>query len=237
MFRIKICGVGSESDIDAVAEAGADAIGLNFHPSSIRFVDSFRATELSRLAAKLALTRVGVFVQQSAAEIAKIAESSQLDAVQLHGDQTLADARWLSDRGWKVIRVIRLAAGPIEPASINASVEPWRAAGFPVLFDADAGAHGGGMGLRLDWESIGKWSKSDVFLPRAEVIAGSAGVQWGLAGGLAPETVGEAILKSGAAAIDVASGVEEPRGKKSRHRVASFVDAATAAWRQVGAIE
>lgn len=230
MFRIKICGVMNESDIDAVAEAGADAVGLNFHQPSIRYVDTSLARRLSACAGQNALMRVGVFVNQSVEEIAEIAEASQLDAVQLHGGQCIEDARRLADRGWQVIRVLRLAAGPLELGTISAIVEPWIESDFPLLLDADAGPHGGGLGLRLDWETIGRWEKIPGISENLSTTADSRSVRWGLAGGLTPETVGQAIASSHAKAIDVASGVEEPRGKKCRHKIRRFVTAAMAAW-------
>lgn len=230
MFRIKICGVTSESDIDAVAGAGADAVGLNFHPSSIRFVDPSVAARLSEHAVQNGLTRVGVFVDQSAEEVARIAGAAQIDSVQLHGGQSLEDARWLGDRGWQVIRVLRLAAGPLELETIRAVVEPWMSGEFPFLLDADAGTHGGGLGLRLDWETIGRWSKSEGFSENLSPAVCSQAARWALAGGLTPETVGQAIASSRARSVDVASGVEEPRGQKSRHKIRVFVHAALAAW-------
>jgi phosphoribosylanthranilate isomerase len=231
MFRIKICGVNDKSDIDAVAEAGADAVGLNFHPTSIRFVNPVLAKSLSEHASKLGLARVGVFVDQDKEAIASIAAAAGLDCVQLHGSQSAIDARWLTDRGLKVIGVSRLPPGPLEEQTISASIDRWKACPVPLLFDADAGVHGGGLGLRLDWSAIGSWAKCHGFSEKVSPATGPAPIRWGLAGGLTPETVGEAIAKSGTASIDVASGVEEPRGKKNRRKIEDFVSAAQAAWR------
>ncbi len=230
MFRIKICGVTRESDIEAVADAGADAVGLNFHPASIRFVAPSLARRLSAHASQSGLTRVGVFVDHSVEEVAKVATDVEIDHVQLHGAQVIEDARWLADRGWRVIRVLRLAAGPLDLETVRSVVQPWKSAEFPLLLDADAGAHGGGLGLRLDWETIGRWSAAECFSENLSQQFGSAAVRWGLAGGLTPETVEQAIATSHAKSIDVASGVEEPRGQKSRHKIQSFVHAAMAAW-------
>jgi len=230
MFRIKICGVRSETDIDAVANSGADAIGLNFHPPSIRYVDVSQALRLSVHAAERSLSRIGVFVKHDAEEIARTADAAQLDAVQLHGAQSIEDARWLSERGLPVIRVIRLAVGPLEPEAISAAVALGKWGEFPLLFDAEAGVHGGGLGLRLDWKAIGLWSKNETISRKLSQTSSAATIQWALAGGLTPETVGEAIANSHAKAIDVASGVEEPRGQKSRHKIERLVSDALATW-------
>jgi phosphoribosylanthranilate isomerase len=231
MFRIKICGVTSESDVDAVAKSGADAIGLNFHRPSIRFVDASVAGRLSTIAERNDLMRVGVFVDQSADEIAKIADNAQLDGVQLHGNQSVAEAAWLQAGGWHVIRVLRLPVGPLEVEAVWSAIEPWKSGEFSLLLDADAGMHGGGMGLRLDWDAIGKWATSRTFSENLRQTGGIPPVRWALAGGLTSETVGQAIASSHATSIDVASGVEEPRGKKCRRKIEGFVAAAFAAWR------
>ena len=49
---------------------------------------------------------------------------------------------------------------------------------------------------------------------------------WFLAGGLNPENVARAITVSGAAMVDVSSGVESAPGVKSESRIAQFVAAA-----------
>lgn len=219
MFRIKICGVTAERDIADVAAAGADAVGLNFHPPSIRFLEPPRAAALATRAAAAGLTTVGVFVGATAEQIRATAEQLELDYVQLHGKQTAADAAWLAERGCRVIRVVRLPAGPLDPQFLRDQVAGWEAVDCPLLLDAEVGSHGGGMGMRLDWDGVGRWAQSH-----------GRAATWGLAGGLTPETVADAITRTATWAIDVASGVEAPRGKKSQPLIEALVTAAKAAW-------
>lgn len=233
MFRIKICGVTDSATIDAVASSGADAVGLNFHPPSVRYVPPAAAAELSQRALGKGLTRVGVFVAHSADQIASIAGSVGLDFVQLHGDQTAEDARRLIGQGFRVIPVVRLPAGPLDAETIETRVAPWRIDGVGVLLDADAGAHGGGVGMRLDWDAIGRWASSERGAESGKSDTGRRNDQplsWALAGGLDAAVLADAIYQSRAKSIDVASGVEEPRGKKSPRRIAEFVAAAQQAW-------
>ena len=219
MFRIKICGVVQESDIQAVATAGADAVGLNFHPESIRYIDSRQAALLAASAQAAGLVRVGVFVDATANQIMAAADEIGLDYAQLHGQQTLADAEELVRHDYRIVRVIHLPRGPLDASDIARRVDRWRVLGCPLLLDADVGDARGGMGAMLDWEAIGRWARDE-----------SEALQWGLAGGLSPEVVAAAIRKSGAQAIDVASGVESPRGKKSPPKITELVAAAVAAW-------
>ncbi len=220
MFRIKICGVTQDQDVDDVAAAGADAVGLNFHPQSIRFIELPRAAAIATRAAAAGLTTVGVFVDATAEQIQMAVDRLRLDYAQLHGNQTAADADWLSRQGCRVIRVIRLPPGKLDPQFIRNQVAAWDAVDCPFLLDAEVGAHGGGMGTRLDWDSVGRWANNE-----------GQKVTWALAGGLSPETVHEAITTTAARAIDVASGVESPRGKKSQPRIEALVAAAKLAWK------
>jgi len=199
-------------DVAASADAGADAIGLNFFRPSIRFVDAMLASELSAEAEERGLLRVGVFVNESVESVLATSDQVGLDFVQLHGSESRQDTERLIAAGERVIRAIRLPVGRLEPAEIEERVAPWREIGCDLLLDADAGAQGGGAGLRLDWAAIGRW--------RSQFGTGDS---WSLAGGLTPQTVAKAIAASQATSIDVASGVEHPRGAKSAALIESFV--------------
>ena len=49
-FLIKICGLSTPETLEAALAAGADMIGLNFHPRSPRYVTLERAKELAGIA-------------------------------------------------------------------------------------------------------------------------------------------------------------------------------------------
>ena len=218
MFRIKICGVRLKNDVQAVERSGADAIGLNFFPQSVRYVDPVDETtkSLSDLAAELGLTRIGVFVNESVDSILRTVSLVGLDAVQLHGDEPAETALCLLAKKIRVIRAIKLPREPFEPSRVDQILEQWR--GCDLLLDADAGTRHGGGGKALHWPSVRAWALR------------SPGHSWTLAGGLTPENIAEAILASGATSIDTASGVECPKGVKSADRIATFAAQAQAAW-------
>lgn len=209
MFHIKICGIRFKTDIDAVADSQADAVGLNFFSPSIRYVDPAAPStrELSLAAQTAGLIRVGVFVNESVSRIRSIADQVGLDVIQLHGDETVDQVAGL---GGPRVRAIKLPTGPLSIDKIAAKVDPWVAAGFAVLLDADAGAMHGGSGKTLDWPSIAAWAKSN---PQ---------VTWTLAGGLNPDNVADAIACTGAISVDTASGVESPKGQKSAELITRF---------------
>ncbi len=211
MFRIKICGVRLKSDIDAVGAVGGDAVGINFFSASIRFVDPNAAAtrDLAEHARAVGLIRVGVFVNESSDTINAIASSVGLDAVQLHGDETIESMVGLTSS--KKIRAIKLPTIGLSADDIGSATGPWIDAGYHVLLDADAGAQHGGSGKTLPWSVIGQWA------------AANRHVRWTLAGGLTPSNVAEAIRVSGAVSVDTASGVESTKGTKSAELIGMFV--------------
>lgn len=214
MFHTKICGIRTLSDVQSVADCGADAIGLNFFPRSVRFIDaeSDVAIGLSEAAQHAGLLRVGVFVNASVDVMGQIADRIGLDAIQLHGDEPIGITGQLASRTkLPLIRAIKLPTGPLEVAAIASLAVPWANAGCHLLLDADGGAAHGGSGKTLHWESVRRWAQR------------YANQSWTLAGGLNPRNIAEAISASGANSVDVASGVEKPRGKKSHLLIEEFL--------------
>lgn len=224
LFRIKICGIRSEPDLLAAAQAGADAIGLNFYAPSVRSVSIEHASKLTDALRDQATAWngqiVGVFVNHSAEQIAATVAAVGLHAIQLHGDERpnfIAELqielmRLSLDRETPIIRAVRIAkdlelgAGEQE---LNREVALWKAAGTSmVLLDADVPGAFGGTGHRVDWHSVGKATLS---LP---VV---------LAGGLNAENVAEAIATARPDAVDVASGVENDQHGKDAGLMSRFV--------------
>lgn len=212
-FRIKICGVRTEADLETCRDAGADCVGLNFFPKSLRFVDpkADQTRALSERAGELGLVRVGLFVNSSREQILCACDDLSLDTVQLHGDETPELAEAILDYGIPVIRAIRLPTISMPPEAIDDAIGPWNDVSVTWLLDADAGSAFGGSGKQLDWPSLARWSQA-------------RGDDWILAGGLSPVNVADAIQISRATRIDVASGVEEPKGQKSPHLIQEFVE-------------
>ena len=83
-LRIKICGVTTPDDVKACADAGTDAVGINFHPASPRYVDPRQAQPLLRSIPPL-LAAVGVFVAQPMRQVCAIAYQLGLRGIQWHG--------------------------------------------------------------------------------------------------------------------------------------------------------
>lgn len=204
MVKIKICGITSLGDALLAAAAGADFLGFNFYPTSPRYI----APELVRrilqeLSSAFQVIPVGVFVNESAETIRRVAAESGVRMIQLHGEEPPEFCRQFER---PVIKALRLA-GPED-------VE--KAAGYAVhalLVDSKTPVYGG-SGVSPDWRL-------------AERIAGRH-ERVILAGGLTPENVAEAIAAVKPWGVDVASGVEREPGVKDAELVRRFIAAATA---------
>lgn len=213
MFRTKICGVRLKSEVKSVEQSGGDAIGLNFFPPSVRFVDpgSCLASELAQSCREANLLCVGVFVNETANDMRSVSDRLGLDAIQMHGDESIEVGREVVEAGLRLIRAIKLPKSPFDSELLSERAKPWISLGAHLILDADAGAEHGGSGKTLDWPSVQHWANQ------------SGQVSWTLAGGLKPENVANAIQASGANSVDTASGVECPKGVKHAGRIKEFI--------------
>jgi phosphoribosylanthranilate isomerase len=212
--KIKICGVTQPDDAARVAAAGVDFIGLNFWPTSKRYLSPERAPQVA-VAARASSSSagsvqlVGVFVNAPQGEIAAIARDVALDVIQVHGDESPDDvaaiARATGLAVWKALA----AAGPGDLAHLDA----WPV--DAILLDAPAAGRGG-AGKTFDW-TLARDARRDN--PARKLV---------IAGGLGPHNVGAAIEAVDPWAVDVASGVESAPGIKDPAKVAAFVAAVRA---------
>jgi phosphoribosylanthranilate isomerase len=217
MIRTKICGIRNVRDAIAAAEAGADAIGLNFFSKSRRFVEPTLARQITS-ALPAHICKVGVFVNHDATEIVAIANTVGLDAVQLHGDEAPAIIAQLPAHV-QVVRAMRCGNGGLT-AVASYLRECGRLGRMPdaVLIDADAGTEFGGTGKIANWDLI---AAERTLLDGMPLI---------LAGGLTPANVSAAIAAVRPTGVDVASGVEREAGVKDHLLIQQFVSAATKAF-------
>lgn len=206
--QIKICGLSTPETIAAAAKAGATHIGLNFYPPSPRYVSAHQAKKLSE-GTPPSLLKVGVFVNPDDAFLSESLVAGRLDAIQLHGREDEARIEAIKVRFglpvWKVLSV--------ETAEDVARSREYQNADF-LLFDTKTpkgAALPGGMGLGFDWSLLEDYDGA---------------VPWGLAGGLNPDNVADAIRSTGATLVDTASGVESAPGMKDMDKIAAFCKAA-----------
>lgn len=234
-FKVKICGITSPEDALAVQVAGADALGLNFYPQSKRFVAISQAN-LIATAVRGKLQIVGLFVNSSVEDILQTNAATGLTAIQLHGDESpeflfqlkealrKEDRRSNQEKNMKipVVRAFRLNAEGFLPVSrYLAECQEKNAMPAAILMDAFEQGSFGGTGKSIDWPLFAH-QRQKISLPMI------------LAGGLTPQNVRQAILATGAIAVDTASGVELSPGKKDPAAMQQFTAEATAAWAELG---
>lgn len=205
--RVKICGVTTADDVRAAVEAGADAIGLNFHPASPRYVDPRMTAPLIRALPPF-LDAVGVFVETPIRHVCAIAYQLGLRSVQWVGTTPLTE----NTHPFGLIAAFRVKDAT-DLDTIRTYVALSRSAGHSlgaVLVDAHVPGQYGGTGQTAPWQ----------------LLAGfDPGVPLILAGGLTPENVAEAIRMVRPYGVDVASGVESSPGRKDAEKLRRFVAA------------
>ena len=185
----KVCGLTRAEDAKAAHEAGAIYGGLIFVEASPRFVTQAQASEVQKGAP---LKYVGVFRDQPVAEIAHTAQTLNLTAVQLHGDEdqayidTLREALPSGVQIWKAL-------------SVKDSI-PARDLNRVDRYVLDNGK--GGTGHRFDWGTLEGQDLSNVLL----------------AGGLGADNCVQAA-QLGCAGLDFNSGVESEPGIKDAEKI------------------
>ena len=208
--RVKICGITNPTDAEMAVELGADALGFNFYERSARCLDG--DTNWLRDLAPF-VSRVAVLVNVVSPEAACHGrEAGLVDAVQLHGDETPAFCQAVVARGTPMTRALR-----VRDETTLGQAERWGTRS--LLLDACQPGAYGGTGERLDWDLA------------ARFVAARPGFRVILSGGLSSTNVAEAVRRVRPFAVDVASGVEDPRDprRKDPARVRDFIQAAKTA--------
>ena len=200
--KVKVCGMTSLKDALVAVEEGADAVGFIFYKKSPRSVTMKIVREIV-LELPPFVDTVGVFVDESAVQINKIADYCNLDIIQLHGDESPTFCKRIRR---KVIKAFR-----INDIQSVKKISCFQVSGF--LLDTFSENLHGGTGKVFDWNLVLPAKK---FGP---VI---------MAGGLTPNNVQQAVRQVRPYGVDVCSGVESEPGIKDHKKVRAFLKNAKA---------
>lgn len=203
--KVKMCGISKVETIPAVVEAKPDYMGLVFAPSKRQvtveqakiLIEELHKQCINHYDTKVVKT-VGVFVNETLDNLVRIADTANLDAVQLHGDEDEAFIQSLKERTnveiWKAVQ-IRSAA----------DVEKWIDSSADILlFDAYHKDERGGTGEVFDWSSLDAFERPFM-----------------LAGGIDSTNVARAIRTVRPYGIDISSGIET-NGMKDDKKITAF---------------
>jgi phosphoribosylanthranilate isomerase len=209
--RVKICGVRRPEDAAAAARAGADAIGIVFHPAAPRYVPVEQAREILDVLPAF-VTPVGLFVDSDLDVLTHAVQALGLRHVQLNGRETPEYVAKLP--ALAVVKSVTVDDG------IERTLGTWKAAGLKnlkgIVLETAGTGQPGGSGVANDWQRVVECRSRGVFDGLPPVIA---------AGGLTSGTVGDVVRTVRPYAVDVSSGVEASRGIKSASKIEAFVAA------------
>jgi phosphoribosylanthranilate isomerase len=195
---VKICGITRTEDALTAARAGAHAVGMIFYAKSPRLVAGEVAAGIVKALPPF-VTTVALFVDQPAADVARVIETVRPQLLQFHGDE---GADFCRSFGLPYIKAVRVRAG-VDLLQYARQYPDAKG----LLLDAFVEGSHGGTGSAFDWSLIPR----EFPLPLI------------LAGGLNPDNVGEAVRRVRPWAVDVSSGVEATRGIKDAAKVVAFI--------------
>lgn len=181
--KIKICGIQFKEEIEIINQLPIDYIGLVFAPSK-RKISIEQAKELKNMLNDNIKT-VGVFVNERAEVVNKIAHTLSLDVVQLHGEEDQVYISTIKGEVWKAYKI----DGGFD---VETLLQGKNITGN--LFDGKRP----GSGETFNWAVIKKIQNQQLKI---------------LAGGLKPENVEEAIKYVQPDIVDISSGVEKNNKK------------------------
>lgn len=203
--KVKMCGISKVETIPAVVEAKPDYMGLVFAPSKRQvtveqakiLIEELHKQCINHYDTKVVKT-VGVFVNETLDNLVRIADTANLDSVQLHGDEDETFIQSLKERTnveiWKAVQ-IRSAA----------DIEKWIDSSADILlFDAYHKDERGGTGEVFDWSSLDAFERPFM-----------------LAGGIDSTNVARAIRTVRPYGIDISSGIET-NGMKDDKKITAF---------------
>ncbi len=200
---LKICGITQLEKAKAMASLGVDAMGVNFWSGSKRFIPPGEARRfLEEVDGQI--LRIGLFVNQGIELPQQLFDNGLIDAVQLHGDETMADAISLANSGVPVIKAFNIEASATLDVAKNYGIQA-------ALLDTPAPGAYGGTGKSFDWDLAVEFRKRHRKLPMI------------LAGGINADNAAAGLEQVAPCALDVASGAESEPGVQDLKKVEALL--------------
>lgn len=206
--QVKICGLTRAEDVMTAQKAGASYLGFIVETASKRRLTVAEAAYLAK-PVQGQILRVAVTVNADDNLLQFIMRDMAPDYIQCHGDETPERVADIARRF--CVKLIKACAVANDEDMKQA--DQYNGAADLILYDAKPPTGSnirGGHGIKMDWDIIARAPTPKRFM---------------LAGGLTPSNVALAAQQTGAAILDVSSGVELSPGIKDPAKIKAFFGA------------
>ncbi|MGC4129580.1 MAG: phosphoribosylanthranilate isomerase [Bergeyella sp.] len=207
--KLKVCGLTKLNQIQELTDLGVDFLGFIFYEKSPRYVLNhltFKQIENIKHHGK-----VGVFVNEDLEKVIDIIEKTDIQYVQLHGDE---DEDFISELKYrlmdtiKIIKVIRVGCQMSDVRCQIDKISNFKSQISNLLFDTDSKAFGG-TGKTFDWNIL---NEIEIHFP------------YFLSGGISEESIKKLkTINQKPFALDINSKFEIEAGNKDLEKIKKFM--------------
>ena len=205
-YQLKVCGLTKINQIQELISLNLDFLGFIFYEKSPRYV--LHHLSLKEIAEIPHFGKVGVFVNESIKAIVEITTESQLDIIQLHGNENekfILQLRQILGNNIKIIKVIRIGNQSFDELQKTINQQP--SSVNYLLFDTDSKAFGG-TGKTFDWQIL-----NEIEIP----------IPYFLSGGISLENIHQlSTINHQPLALDINSKFETEPGSKDLEKIKTF---------------
>lgn len=207
-MKLKVCGLTKINQIQELISLNVDFLGFIFYEKSPRFV--LNHLSLEGISAINHQGKVGVFVNETIEKIVEISEKSNLNFIQLHGDEDeefVKKLRLSLSKNIKIIKVIRIGNDFEKFKNEISKISNLKSQISNLLFDTDSKAFGG-TGKTFDWQIL-----NEIEIP----------IPYFLSGGISLENIHQlSTINHQPLALDINSKFETEPGSKDLEKIKNF---------------
>ena len=207
-YQLKVCGLTKMDQIQELISLNTDFLGFIFYEKSPRFV--LNHLSLEGISAINHQGKVGVFVNETIEKIVEISEKSNLNFIQLHGDEDeefVKKLRLSLSKNIKIIKVIRIGNDFEKFKNEISKISNLKSQISNLLFDTDSKAFGG-TGKTFDWQIL-----NEIEIP----------IPYFLSGGISLENIHQlSTINHQPLALDINSKFEIEPGNKNLEKIKKF---------------
>ncbi|QIG88949.1 phosphoribosylanthranilate isomerase [Chryseobacterium sp. POL2] len=207
-IQLKVCGLTKLDQIQELIDLKVDFLGFIFYEKSPRYV--LNHLSLKQISEINHQGKVGVFVNESIENIVDISDKTQLNFIQLHGDETeefIFELRKKLEKNIDIIKVIRIGQDFTDLKKKIEKISNLKSQISNLLFDTDSKAFGG-TGKSFDWQIL-----NELKIP----------IPYFLSGGISNENTQQlSTINQQPFALDINSKFEIEAGNKNIQKIIDF---------------